>query len=789
MMDIELLISRYVDGDLSSEEESEFHHMLSVSPEARDLFREHLTLRSVARDERILQRPSEGLRGDLFARLQAEEGMSAAVAQSVAGTAGAGALMSDLAVPPRHANGVVDMRPPIASEDDPEAEERRKRRRLIPILIPFLICAIAGGAWLTGGFGSWSQKTDAEAEFITAADVKTSARASTGPAERFASDRNDDDRSSVAADTISARSIDDLPAAPSEQPAFSYTEAEGSRGSGAVGSMRNEVTLSGSIGREGNNGGLGIRGGRSNEDDIRLLGESVASTDVGYSSALENNSVRPDSDHGTPVSENGWQSAYEPLEEAELSEPVTLRSFDGTARMSSTPVSTLNGGPDNSGRGRGGYSDLSEETVFGGTSPTSLSTERNSSELFADGDLQVEQDGQEDAEHFDLDGAYVLENRRGGGVPPGYGSNNGGGPANGSGGDGAGAPAFHALGMSDSLSNSSVRATATNSDSILNAMERTFAMLGISRDSIDRVGASVDSGESGAAKAMAYQGYGNSFNRNMEGLGFSEEADPARRSKSPYDAEGPKVLGETKEKSAPQSRAFGGGAVEVSTVSARRESSPLSLESDEERWAFFVGFEQSVGGNLSASEYEQPGFAAAALSTTGQGIMPEFIVRIGTEYGETHQLFGAFGAGSHGVRTFTREITTTYSGSQGSSVTTVARVEEKQLYEYWGALGYRYSVKLAERWIGGAEAMGGFGSSFYRAGIGFPVTYKLAKSFRLEVRPGIQYRKAYGSPEVVTTGSMNPSLPSNTYREQVEAPRDSEGLQAVAGIGLILLIR
>ena len=41
-MDIEQLISSYLDGDLTGDQEAELHHTLALSPEARALFREHI---------------------------------------------------------------------------------------------------------------------------------------------------------------------------------------------------------------------------------------------------------------------------------------------------------------------------------------------------------------------------------------------------------------------------------------------------------------------------------------------------------------------------------------------------------------------------------------------------------------------------------------------------------------------------------------------------------------------------------------------------------------------------
>lgn len=157
-MNIEQTISFYLDSALTSEQEAEFHHLLSVSPEARTLFREHMALQSVARDERTLVTPEEGLRSSLFASLAAE-GMSVD-AMPMGGTAygtTAPAVPAVVAEPsfeafeeapeltaPAATATVAEMRAPRTNQ---RGEEKR-RRRLLPFLIPTLLLAVAASALL-----------------------------------------------------------------------------------------------------------------------------------------------------------------------------------------------------------------------------------------------------------------------------------------------------------------------------------------------------------------------------------------------------------------------------------------------------------------------------------------------------------------------------------------------------------------------------------------------------------------------------------------------------------------
>lgn len=164
-MNIEDLISQYLDGTLSSEAEAELHHRLSVSPEARKIFRAQIALQGVARDARVLHTPSVQMRNALFSRLQQEEGMgsltdsaiSVPAASAPAASAPAAPVASLLEEPPPASTG-----PRFAPPNHPAPRSvlaanqtlARRRRRLAAILLPLLVLVIAGGiVWQRGGFG------------------------------------------------------------------------------------------------------------------------------------------------------------------------------------------------------------------------------------------------------------------------------------------------------------------------------------------------------------------------------------------------------------------------------------------------------------------------------------------------------------------------------------------------------------------------------------------------------------------------------------------------------------
>lgn len=125
-MDIELLISQYIDGELSSDAEADLHHRLAVSPEARAVFRAQLALRSVAHDSRILVIPANDLKSRLFNRLQQEGFAPEALPPSLASAAAATPVIEHSIPSPR-----LD-----------RADHRRRRRAVAWALVPIILLAL-----------------------------------------------------------------------------------------------------------------------------------------------------------------------------------------------------------------------------------------------------------------------------------------------------------------------------------------------------------------------------------------------------------------------------------------------------------------------------------------------------------------------------------------------------------------------------------------------------------------------------------------------------------------------
>lgn len=124
-MDLDDLISRYIDGELDSQAEAELHHRLSVSPEARSALRSHTALREASRDTRILDTPSPALHAALFNRLQQDEGMARAAAAAVVPA-------EALAAPRREA---------VPSEMHKPGRRVRRRRTALWFALPMVLLA------------------------------------------------------------------------------------------------------------------------------------------------------------------------------------------------------------------------------------------------------------------------------------------------------------------------------------------------------------------------------------------------------------------------------------------------------------------------------------------------------------------------------------------------------------------------------------------------------------------------------------------------------------------------
>lgn len=740
-MDLELRIAQYIDGDLSGEEEGELHHLLAVSPEARALFRQHLTLHTVARDERVLHRPTQSLRDDLFARLQAEEGMKPPAILPVASVAADVPVVPDGRIPADPPSRVVvdrvpEGRPPVSSAQDPRAEERRRRRRLIPILIPLLLCVIVGGVWYGGGFdGNGSE------DYAYLSAETGSKRHAPPPAGEY--ERKTDDP--AMSDSLAA-----FAAAPEAvaQPAHPEALRERSfRRSAPAQPRRTELEselLADATPQRESHDVLGISSTRSQWPVDNSVVDFDAESVMGNSEDMAAARTAP------------------PAASASLSGPAVV--FGGN--VANGAAYSVRYGQD---------SMMTPEPSF----PSfSAAVADRDSEMFAPVDLA----GADNASLSNAPLSVFMSNSV---ERIGFGSRD----------DDYEANPVRSGHLTDSSTGLPIVATMENYEAIAAMLEAS----GLDTDGDGRVIASgpVNTGtramnerayeHATAMEPSAQEGKGANglpvVMSDQDGTAPADSLPAAQKMMAEADTKTAKNLPtEPVPTSIRQNKSSSSAAAVAVDV-------PLDL-SEPRRLNFFVGLDQSIGAAVSTVQAVLPlPTANIPAFSDGGRIFPETRMAVGVDFdGGRQRVFAAVGMWAYEERTSVRSMNSsasTVGNSVVNRVTTVAREEERMAYEVWGGAGYRYAMRLAERWSVGAEVWGGVGAEYFHGGLSVPLSYELKENLRLEFVPGMRYRALHGDSETATTGG----LASAAYTEQGVMPDAEQRLDASFGIGLILLLR
>lgn len=729
-MDLELRIAQYIDGDLSGEEEGELHHLLAVSPEARALFRQHLTLHTVARDERVLHRPTQSMRDDLFARLQAEEGMKPPAILPVASVAADAPVVPDGRIPADSpsraaADRAPEGRPPVSSAQDPRTEERRRRRRLIPILIPLLLCVIVGGVWYGGRSGG-----DGAEDYAYAAAEAGSRRQAPAPAGGEYEKRTEDMASSGGTSAFAA-----APEAVAESSHPETSRERSFRRSAPSQPVRIESEpelMAEATPRRESHDVLGISSTRSqwpvdntpvdfdaesvmgNSEDMAAarMAPPAMSADLGVPPVVFGGNVA----NGAAIIPEPSFSAAVAERDSEMLAPVDLADADN-GFLPNPPLSVF-------------LSNSVERVDFGSRDdddahPVRIGRLTDSSTglpIVATMENYREIAAMLEASGLDTDGD-------GRAIPSG--------PVN---------PGTRAM-------NERAYEFATAMEPIAPEGKGANDLPAVMSDQ-DRA-ASVDSLPA-ARKMMAETDTKTAKN-------VPSEAVPTSIRRNKVDSRSP-------------------AAETVAEVS-------LDL-SEPRRLNFFVGIDQSIGAAVSTVQAVLPSPTANIPPFSDGGrIFPETRIAAGIDFdGGRQRVFAAVGMWAYDERTSVRSTSSsaaTLGNSVVNRVTTVARQEEKMAYEVWGGAGYRYTVRLAEDWSAGAEVWGGVGAEYFHGGLSVPFSYKLKENLHVEFAPGMRYRALHGEAEQATTGGVA----SATYTEQVVMPDAEQRLDASFGIGLILLLR
>lgn len=739
-----------MDGELSSEEEAELHHTLALSPESRALFREHLTLQGVARDERVLHRPTDDMRESLFARLQSEEGMKP-IAAPIVGTVGAvGAATSPtkVAAPYR-----MDDRAPLAADEDDRTEERRKRRRLIPILIPLMFCVIAGGFWASGGFNSGEgDRSFASAEM---GDVDSSySGANSFSSGEFPASRSET-RSEIQADAEQQRPNDSMIAPINRGNGLIAMNEEGTQFTNRSVSARRQRSMAAPE--------LGATVSRSNR--AHQTQPSDDSNDDALLAMATPSDLQQEVQESHDVLGNGIVSVPSPA--SEVIADVERLAVNAEITSANNGFNVRGGRANEASIRRDGIQ--INDPVRDLNEPASIDITSTYTSIAEDTEYRAE-----------LSEEWVEDNNYGRGgstqhllLEQGF--------------DGF---------LTAQVVDSAGQPLRLDTNNYLAFKEHLDTLARQGKLDPETVVAKAETDE----KAFSTQDYlapvYNSIEPSVSIANPSTTLEPT----SPTVASKEKFIASVDGKPEYKNTS---PVVLSDAVEYRSKDVALDVMSGPQKPVYFVGLEQGVG--MSIASERSAGIPTSSFSSinTGDDVSSETRVKFGVAFdGGKHMVFAALGSAiykkytsirsqstSREIRDVVDPVTLAVHQQVVSTITTLSREEEEYAREFHAGFGYRYSLTFADNWQGGAEAFAGAGGSYFHVGMALPISYKLAKSLRLEFAPGITYKKAWSDGQIVTTGSLDTNAPSSSYEERIETPRDAHGVQAVAGIGLILLLR
>ncbi|MCB0713062.1 MAG: zf-HC2 domain-containing protein [Ignavibacteriae bacterium] len=836
-MDIEQLISQYLDGELSSEAEGEFHQKLSISPEARALFREHLKLQSIARDERVLHQPTASMQSALFARLQEEEGMAPAGTVPLFKEKEAPSSTLSPTIPQIKPRAVpipsVD-RTPMAATDDQRSEERRRRRRLIPILLPLMLLCIVGGVFLVDG------------NFFSGAE-------NSGEIAYNRLQKNSDE-----AAVLSDRDYSDpvnpvVTTTPVPEKTFSTPENSGS----------GTIALSAEANRKNDSPQLSSKKSttfarkkaltlKPDEETLAALStEELSKTQIEPTYNLSPSPKRvstPPVDEGAPYQNpDERESEYFAYDRDGSSDDWNVKNEKSTANLAYKSDPQDSDGTDFTIA----YNDNNETSeaiappipLQDGLSITMTPQTRSRSSR-----ASAQENGTDEASSsllfnmFESDSdepmIATLDNKdatldmlRDNGINidpktstfsvdiPGFNIRGGRGNAplveqN------SGFEILERTADSVRIGYGIGRAAAQNMQTNFTLSTEDFERLG----GVDGFGEGLSLARNGAAVSSTdiqlwntgnvYDNTGNIYRQDSmlnavatNATSYSVGNQKWQSTTNLPNASSP-ILGEGSQKVEEKE-----GIALLSEVPLENSTSTISAEREEGR-TFFIGIEGSLiaGLNSSGSSFLNSDFAIPSQS----GIVPETRLSFGIDLGRKgkHRFFGTIGLSPYSEREISRTQTTARSVEQitetlisvdasgvrqtvgsvtreqiSTSTSTSVRDAERSIVEMWGGVGYRFSIPLVREWKTGLEVVGGIGTKYAHASFAIPISYSLGNTIRIEFKPGMHYRTSHTTSEPVTTGTLDPTAPSSSRIESTQGPADNTRLDAGAGIGLILFLR
>lgn len=713
-MNIEDLISQYLDGSLSSEAEADLHHRLAVSPEARQLFRSHIMLRGIARDQRVLHVPTTETRARLFDRLVKEEGMQLPPVAS----APVSASVAPQAVPESPRPAPI---PSAAARRTGKSDHRR--RRVLPWLIPSLVASMMFVVILNT---SWIDNLSAPPEpaITSYRNPETSQGTAVKPGapdmERPSPDAPAASGTSTNAPESSASTAN---AVPRDIPSVSAPSASAPPVSAQSSSMKT-----------------------AKSSPPRDAGNSMAAANA----ADSRNGQMPNGSIGTSAPERSMAANARASEMKALQSRATLsnnanseefkpRTFsrdiaeDASGRMNNLlPAANSLGNTVSDAHAYGADDEAKQENQrLGEQSAMAMSAEGGG-------------DGLDYAVNMALDSAG-LGNREL------YGNTL----------DATPLLARHRV-DSDDLSNKDNGVRAESAIRLMNMQTNSHSGPQQSQSGFNEVNASVPppaSAADGAAANLAMEPSSySSMNKLMLDTVAAQSLSMQLRSSAATSLASPVVQADM--------------GRETVTIASLADSVPATAEWKREGTGMSIPSlhaAQSPAPLTAVVGLQQNSLASLERSSTQMQVL----IRAGVEFGKgDHLIFGVISGGHYRENTTEKLIGVMYDGqlfpseavtSTGEPARTISSEAEQN--EVWGGGGYRFSRQIAEGWRVGVGVWTGAGNRYIRVATEVPVTYQPVRWIRIEFLPMVQYTAAHGETTRTTVTSFDPAL---RYSEKVE---------------------
>ncbi|MBS1912802.1 MAG: hypothetical protein JST22_12510 [Bacteroidetes bacterium] len=735
-MNIEDLISQYIDGSLSPDAESELHHRLAVSPEARQLFRSHIVLRGVARDQRVLHVPTPELRSKLFERLEREEGMARIPVRATAGGAAVAARVMPHAGEPGTASNQAPDASAIADAPVPRSipsqTVERRRRALLPWLLPFVIAGVVIGV-LWNRVGDEDNAPQSATAYRSGTSNDAPASAGKGVAQSAERRATPEPIGSGAADLHDASASAGDTAAGGHTVAMLGQEMQNGRGSTTLPRVAAHFHASlPSNGRSARSAGSTHDFAMASDDDSYRTAPSLASSEV------SSDTVRFGGDAGRS-SRLDYKADVEP------------------ARAVEHPVMAAKLNPGSLGRGldREAVADntVRADTAMGYATLMRLKESAVQSKVQPEVQSRAHVTSMGDVFSAPMGGSDLASNDRG----------------------------THAV-AHDEVPSSESDASRKRMESPRRSLAKGVIASASAPPAAPESAPTLDNSASTVLEEEPQHSprllssdpaAPTQSAAEKNGLASAKPSTTAPAVPPPPPSGGGSAMLETKDgengNAAIAMRDVANGpTVNSERINSQDEDAPLS-PSTRSTVVYLIGLQQNSLINFSESAF---------------GV--QVALRGGLEFGDgAHQVFLLVGTASY-REDRTDSVLAVNNGGVISvpSSPIVGHSVATRYNDYWAGAGYRFNgIRLDNHWSIGIGGWAGAGKRYLRIGSELPITVRIAHSIRLEFVPTLQYVRTMQTSPDVQTIDFDLTLPSSERRRVTTGLRSGSEIHAGVGLG------